>query len=167
MIVRVRRVVRRPALGLAAVAVVLSGGCIGRGKVARASELGPLPDGVRVAFDMSTGCREGESGFDFRFVVLTGTDDLSADSPLLRSLRAGGYYHSIGLADDLPWITVAYQQSKYPLRAELGLLRRYLEQPIAHQGPDPASLPAALRDGPGDAVLVALRPTDFACSTPL
>jgi hypothetical protein len=98
--------------------------------------------------------------------VLAGTSDLSTDGPLLRALRRNGFYHSQGLIDDLPWITVAYQQKAFPLRAELGLLRNYLERPRPYQGPDPATLPAEVRDDP-DAILVALRPTDFLCETPL
>jgi hypothetical protein len=164
------RPARRPAAGalaLALAAAVVATGCMGSGKIARASALEPLPAGVRVAVDVSTGCRGGESGFDYRFVVLTGTSDLSTNGPLLRALRANGFYHSIGLADDLPWITVGYQHADYPLRAELGFLRRYLDDPVPHRGPDPAALPAELRDDPDGAVLVALRPTDFTCDTPL
>lgn len=151
---------------MAAVSVLVTG-CIGSGKVARVTEIEPLPAGVRVAANASTGCREGESGFDYRFVVLTGTTDLSNASPLLRGLRANGFYHSVGLPDDLPWITVAYQQNRYPLRAELGSLRAYLANPVPHQGPDPATLPGEVLAHPERAVLVALRPTDFACTTPL
>ena len=148
-------------------AVVLAAGCVGSGKVARTSELGPLPKGVRVVTDVTTGCREGESGFDYRFVVLAGTGDLTAGGPLLRALRANGFYHSIGLPDDLPWTTVGYQNERYPLRAELGPLRGYLDDPRPHQGPDPASIPSEVRDDPDNGVLVAMRPTDFACTTPL
>jgi hypothetical protein len=158
----------RVALAVLMTAIaVLAGGCIGSGKVARASDLGALPAGVHVAHDVSMGCRDGESGFDYRFVVLTGTTDLSSNSPLLRALRANGFYHSVGLADDLPWITVAYQDRSIPLRAELGYLRTYLDRPAPRQGPDPASLPAEIRNQPSDALLVALRPTDFGCTTPL
>jgi hypothetical protein len=162
---RARR--RSAATALVVASAVLASACIGSGKVARASDLGPLPPGIRVVADVSSGCREGESGFDYRFVVLTGGGDLSTDSPLLQALRANGFYHSVGLADDQPWITVGYQHSRFPLRAELGPLRRYLDRPGRYQGPDPAALPTEVRDRPGDAVLVALRPTDFACSTPL
>jgi hypothetical protein len=162
---RARRAVAPPAVALTV--AVLAGGCLGSGKVARAADIEPLPPGVTVAADVSTGCRDGESGFDYRWLVLTGTTDLSNGGPLLSALRANGFYHSVGLSDDLPWITVAYQHSRYQLRAELGSLRRFLDRPGAYEGPDPASLPAGLRDQPGDAVLVALRPTDFACTTPL
>jgi hypothetical protein len=157
-------------VGVVAAAVVLamaSGGCVGSGKVARASEIEPLPDGLRIVTDVSEGCRDGESGFDYRFVVVTGTNDLSTNGRLLSALRAQGFYHSIGLADDLPWITVGYQRSDYPLRAEMGPLAGYLDRPRAHQGPDPSAIPAEVRDHPGESVLVALRPTDFACTTPL
>jgi hypothetical protein len=154
------------AVALAASLVVLAAGCVGSGKVARPSDLDPLPPGVRVAAEQSTGCRDGESGFDYRFVVLAGSSDLSTEGPLLTRLRDNGFYHSVGLPDDLPWITVAYQQRAFPLRAEIGMLSRYLEQPVPHHGPEPASLPAEVRDDPG-AVLVALRPTDFLCETPL
>jgi hypothetical protein len=150
-----------------ALAVVMATGCIGSGKVARSSDLGPLPPGVEVAADVSTGCRDGESGFDYRWVVLTGSTDLSSNGALLRTLRANGFYHSVGLADDLPWITVAYQNRTIPLRAELGPLQAYLDEPVAYHGPDPAGLPEEVRRHPEEAVLVALRPTDFACATPL
>ena len=150
-----------------AATMVTSTGCIGSGKVAPAGALEPLPAGLTVVSDESAGCRAGESGFDYRFVVVAGTEDLSAGGPLLTSLRAAGYYHSIGLVDDLPWISVGYQHSQQPLRAEIGLLRRYLERVRPHQGPDPASLPTSVREHPENHVLVALRPTDFACTTPL
>jgi hypothetical protein len=119
-----------------------------------------------VAAESSTGCRAGESGFDYRWLVLVGSSDLTTSGPLLRALRENGFYHSQGLADDLPWITVAYQQRAFPLRAEIGLLAHYLQHAVPYQGPDPATLPAELRDDPA-AVLVALRPTDFLCETPL
>jgi hypothetical protein len=152
---------------LVAAAGMLASACVGSGKVARSSELGPLPDGVRIVTDVTTPCRDGESGFDYRYVVLTGTRDLSSQSPLLRQLRANGFYHSVGLPDDLPWITVGYQNEHYPLRAELGSLARYLDRPVPHEGPDPAAVPPEVRAHPDDAVVVALRPTDFTCSTPL
>jgi hypothetical protein len=159
---------RRPApVAALTLGLVLASACVGSGKVARSSELGPLPDGVRIVTDVTTGCRDGEAGFDYRYVVLAGTGDLSSGSPLLQRLRDNGFYHSVGLPDDLPWITVGYQNEHYPLRAELGSLRRYLDHPVPHQGPDPASVPPEVRAHPEDAVLVALRPTDFACSTPL
>jgi hypothetical protein len=153
--------------GAMIVVALLAVGCIGSGKVARASDLGPLPPGVEVVAESSTGCRDGESGFDYRWVVLKGTTDLANTGPLLRALRANGFYHSVGLADDLPWISVAYQDRAIPLRAELGPLRKYLDNPVAYQGPDPASLPDDVRAHPENAVLVGLRPTDFACATPL
>jgi hypothetical protein len=152
---------------LAALLTWAAVGCVGSGKVASLSDIEPLPPGVHVVLDVSMGCRDGESGFDYRFLVLAGAPDLSFSGPLPRSLRANDFYHSIGLADDLPWITVGYQHRHIPLRAELGSLERYLAAPVKHQGPDPASLPAEVRDHPADAVLVALRPTDFLCTTPL
>jgi hypothetical protein len=162
-----RRSARAGAAAVVVGVAAVASACVGSGKVARVADLGPLPPGVQVAADVSTGCREGESGFDYRFVVLTGSGDLSTNGALLRTLRGNGFYHSEGLADDLPWISVAYQSWTIPLRAEMGSLRRYLDHPTRYQGPDPASLPAELRDDPGDAVLVAMRPTDFGCATPL
>jgi hypothetical protein len=147
--------------------VGLVSGCVGSGKVARVSDIEPLPPSVHVAADVSTGCREGESGFDYRFLVLTGTMDLSGNGPLPRSLRSNGFYRSDGLADDLPWVTVAYQSRNHPLRVEIGPLRRYLDRPLPYEGPDPEAIPAELRNGPGEALLVAMRPTDFGCATPL
>jgi hypothetical protein len=150
-----------------ALALLAASGCIGSGKVARVSDIEPLPADARVVLDTSTGCREGESGFDYRWLVITGSTDLSTNGPLLRTLRANGLYHSQGLADDLPWITVAYQDRSIPLRAEVGRLADYLDDPVPYHGPDPSALPAELRDQPSDAVLIALRPTDFGCATPL
>jgi hypothetical protein len=146
---------------------LVTSGCVGSGKVAHSAELGPLPRGVRIVTDVTTPCRDGEAGFEYRYVVLAGTSDLSSDSPLLRQLRSNGFYHSVGLPDDLPWITVGYQNEHYPLRAELGSLGRYLDHPGAHEGPDSDAVPPEVRAHPDDAVLVALRPTDFGCSTPL
>jgi hypothetical protein len=157
----------RARISVVVLALTLASGCIGSGKVARVSDIEPLPADADVVLDTSTGCREGESGFDYRWLVITGSTDLSTSGPLLRALRANGFYHSQGLADDLPWITVAYQDRAIPLRAEIGRLADYLDRPAPYQGPDPATLPTGLRDRPGDAVLIALRPTDFGCATPL
>ena len=153
--------------------VLLLAACVGSGKTATLDELGSLPPGVRVVYDTTMGCREGESGFDYRFVVLEGTTDLSSNSPLLAGLRAQGFYAYVRQADDLPWSTVGYQhlpnadRTPYPLRAEIGPLGDYLTEPTAHTGPDPASLPAEVRDHPERYLLVALRPSDFNCNTPL
>ena len=147
--------------------------CVGSGKTASLEELGTLPPGVSVVADTTMGCREGESGFDYRFVVLEGTSDLTSNSPLLSGLRAQGFYQYVLQDDDLPWIQVGYQhrpnadRTPYPLRVELGPLDRYLADPTPHAGPDPASLPAEVRDHPERYVLVALRPSDFNCNTPL
>ena len=96
-----------------------------------------------------------------------------SNSPLLAGLRAQGFYAYVRQADDLPWSTVGYQhlpnadRTPYPLRAEIGPLGDYLTEPTAHTGPDPASLPAEVRDHPERYLLVALRPSDFNCNTPL
>ena len=73
----------------------------------------------------------------------------------------------------LVWSSVGYQhlpnadRTPYPLRAEIGPLDHYLADPEPHTGPDPASLPAEVRDHPQNYLLVALRPSDFNCDTPL
>jgi hypothetical protein len=160
------------AVALAAAALVLSA-CVGSGKTATLDDLGTLPPGVRVVADTTMGCRDGESGFDYRFVVLEGSTDLSSGGPLQAGLRAQGFYQYVPQNDDLPWVTVGFQhapnpdQTPYPLRVELGPLSRYLARPTARTGPDPASLPAEVRDDPERYVLAALRPSDFHCTTPL
>jgi hypothetical protein len=142
-------------------------GCVGSGKVARTSSIEPLPEGLRIVTDVTAPCREGEAGFDYRFVVIAGTGDLSQKGPLLSALRERNFYHSIGLPDDLPWVRVGYQHREHALRAEIGHLGRYLDDPARFQGPDPASLPAEVRAQPEGHVLIALRPTDFTCASPL
>lgn len=165
--VRCPAVGRAVALALLAVLLTAATGCVGSGKTARAEVIEPLPAGITVVHDVSMGCRDGESGFDYRYVIVGPTDDLSAGGPLLRSLRDRGFYHSIGLRDDLPWVTVGYQMSDYPLRAELGLLSGYLTDPVNRQGPPVDSIPLEVRNQADHYVLIAMRPTDFACTTPL
>ena len=157
----------RPLLVLLAVLVLAATACVGSGKTARATDIEPLPDGLSMISDSTSGCRKGESGFDYRYFVIGGTTDLSDNSPLLGALRDKGFMHYSGLPDDLPWTTVAYQHSKYALRAEVGYLNNYLANPIAYTGPDPNSLPADVRAHANEYVLVAMRPTDFGCATPL
>jgi hypothetical protein len=144
----------------------LSAGCVGSGKVARLSSIEPLPPSVPIVADATTGCREGESGFDYRFVVV-GTNDLSPGGPLLSTLRLRGFYHSVGASEDLSWMAVSYQHHDVALRAEIGPLVDYLARPRAHEGPDPASLPPDVVSHAVNYSLIALRPTDFLCSTPL
>lgn len=165
---RCSRTPARPvALLLVTVLALIATACVGSGKTARAQSIEPLPPGIEIFTDVTMGCREGESGFDYRFLVVGKTSDLSNSSPLLTTLRAHGFYHSDGIAEDLPWITVGYQNEKYPLRAELGSLHTYLANPRARQGPDPASIPAEIRAQSDQYVLIAMRPTDFLCTTPL
>lgn len=147
--------------------LMLAAGCVGSGKTARAQSIEPLPDGMRIASDTTMGCRDGESGFDYRFVVVGPVDSLTAGSPLLTTLRARRFYHSVGIAGDLPWVSVEYQHDDFPLRAEIGMLDHYLADPVARQGPDPASIPADVRADAEHWAVIAMRPTDFACTTPL
>jgi hypothetical protein len=159
---------RRRALPLVVlVATILVTSCVGSGKTARTASIEPLPDGLTVVSDVTMGCREGESGFDYRFLVIGKTNDLSPSGPFLASLRNHGFYHSILIPDDLPWVSIGYQNETYPLRAEIGLLSRYLNRPLPYQGPNPESLPLDVRAQADQYLLVAMRPTDFACATPL
>ena len=156
-------------LGLAA----LASGCVGSGKVARASDLGPLPPGVQVAADVSTGCREGESGFDYRFVVVGPATTRSSD-PFMANLRDRDFVRTVLVddndgrtTDDLPWAEVGLQHREFPLRAEVGTLDRYLADPQPHTGPPLEAIPEAVRASASDYLIVALRPSDFQCHTPL
>ncbi len=157
----------RTTLVLALTAILLAAGCVGSGKTARSATLEPLPDGMSIVADITMGCRDGESGFDYRFVVIGPTSDLSNGGRLLTTLRDRGFYHSIAIPDDLPWMTVGYQMKEYPLRAEIGPLPKYLANPVAREGPPVDSLPAQVRAHPDEYVLIAMRPTDFGCTTPL
>jgi len=141
--------------------------CVGSGKTARTASIEPLPPGLQIVHDVTTGCRAGESGFDYRFLVIGKTNDLSPSGPFLAALRNNGFYHSILIPDDLPWVSVGYQNETYPLRAEVGLLSKYLARPQPYQGPAPESLPLDVRAQADQYLLVAMRPTDFACATPL
>ncbi len=152
---------------LAGLVVVLAVGCVGSGKTARTATLEPLPEGMSIVSDITMGCRDGESGFDYRFVVIGPTSDLASNSRLLTTLRDHGFYHSISIPDDLPWMTVGYQMKEYPLRAEIGPMTKYLADPVARQGPPVDALPAQVRAHPDQYVLIAMRPTDFGCTTPL
>jgi hypothetical protein len=147
--------------------VALASSCVGSGKTAQTESLEPLPPGLQIVSDLTTGCREGESGFDYRWVVIGKTNDLSYNSPFLTAMRDHGFYHSKSLADDLPWMTVGYQNEQYPYRAEIGLLSAYLSRPIPYQGPPVDALPIDVRAQADQYLLVAMRPTDFACATPL
>jgi hypothetical protein len=159
--------VRVGTVALALGVVVLTAGCVGSGKTARDSNLEPLPAGLTVVSDSTSGCRAGESGFDYRYFVVGGTTDLSDAGPLEQSLIDRGYYHTINLTDDLPWADAGYWLQSASLRAEIGLLSDYLQHTQPYSGPDPASLPAEVRAHPEQYLLVAMRPTDFACATPL
>jgi hypothetical protein len=69
--------------------------------------------------------------------------------------------------DDLPWAEVGFQHQEYALRAEVGRLDRYLDDPAPFTGPPVDSIPEAVRDDAERYVIVALRPSDFQCHTPL
>lgn len=158
---------RSVAAALVAVLVLLAGGCVGGPKTPRADEVTPLPAGYRVVADQEVPCREGESGFQYRFLVIE-PDDLSADSALLAHLRERGFYRTIvDPAYDLPWATVGYNIDKIKVRLTAGPLDAYVKDPEAHTGPVLDQLPAEVRDNPGRYTLLALRPYDFACDTPL
>lgn len=163
-----RRPVRSGALAATIVAMaVLVTSCVGSGKTAQTEALEPLPPGLTIVSDITTGCRAGESGFDYRWVVIGKTNDLSYNSPFLTAMRDHGFYHSRSLPDDLPWMAVGYQNQEFPYRAEIGLLSNYLSRPIPYQGPPVESLPIDVRAQADQYLLVAMRPTDFACATPL
>jgi hypothetical protein len=161
------RSIRYLLLAVLLATVTLTAGCVGSGKTASTEVIEPLPEGMSVVSDVTMGCRDGESGFDYRFLVVGPTTDLSAGGALLTTLRERGFYHSISIPDDLPWMTVGYQMKDYPLRAEIGPLAKYLADPVPRQGPAVDSLPAAVRAQPDRYVLIAMRPTDFGCATPL
>jgi len=147
--------------------VVLGAGCVGSGKTAKAESIEPLPDGIRIVSDTSMGCRDGESGFDYRFLVVGPIKDLTAGSPLLTSLRAKRFYHSEVIAGDLPWVNVEYQHSEFPLRVEIGMVERYLANPLPHKGPSLDAIPGDVKADPTHWAIIAMRPTDFGCTTPL
>jgi hypothetical protein len=162
---RPRRLTSLTIVAITAIALCTS--CVGSGKTAQTASIEPLPDGLSIVSDLTTGCREGESGFDYRFLVIGKTNDLTPSSPFLTSLRNHGFYHSILIPDDLWWVSIGYQNEQYPLRAEVGLLSKYLARPVPHEGPPPESLPLDVRAQADQYLLVAMRPTDFACATPL
>lgn len=147
--------------------VAIAAGCVGSGKTARTESIEPLPPGMRIVSDTTMGCREGESGFDYRFLVVGPVEGLTPGSALLTTLRAHDFYHSQGIAGDLTWVNVEYQHRDFPLRAEIGTLDRYLANPVPHHGPDPQSIPADVRADAARWAVIAMRPTDFACTTPL
>jgi len=164
------------AVATIAVLLAVVGGttaCVGSGKTAHADEIGALPSGYSVVYESTAGCRDGESGFDYRFLVIEGEADLTSNGPFLSTMRANGFTWSNSFLDRLPWTTVTYAHvvnpdgTQYALGLEIGVLSRYLTDPVARTGPDPAALPADARAHPGDYLLVAMRPTDFLCSTPL
>ena len=92
---------------------------------------------------------------------------MPSGSALLTTMRARNFYHSRGIAGDLTWVNVEYQHNDYPLRAEIGTLDRFLANPVPHKGPDPGSIPAEAKDDPEHWAVIAMRPTDFLCTTPL
>ena len=167
-------VARRGVAVLAVVvgAAVLAGACVGSGKTPRTDAIEPLPDGMTVVADTVDGCRDGESGFDYRFVVV-GPADATRTGAFARHLADKDFVRSglIGedgwTTTDLPWTEIAFQHRGYPLRLEVGPLDRYLDDPAPHTGPPVDSIPQEVRDDAVRYVIVALRPSDFQCHTPL
>jgi len=147
-------------------AVVLLGGCVGSGKTATSDAVEPLPGELKVVSDSTTGCRSGESGFDYRFLVV-GPTDLSAGSPLLAHIRSRNFVRAGPYTDDLSWVTTGYQHTEYPIRIEAGTLDGYLKNARPFTGPPVNAIPEEVMTNAADYVLLALRPTDFLCTTPL
>jgi hypothetical protein len=160
------------AIVLVAAMAVLASACVGSGKTPRTDAIEPLPDGMAIEADAVDGCREGESGFDYRFVVV-GPADTTRTGALTRHLNEMDFVRTALVADDgwttadLPWTELGFQHRRYPLRAELGTLDRYLDDPAPHTGPPVESIPRSVRDDAEHYVLIALRPSDFQCHTPL
>lgn len=162
----------RPARLVAVVAVLLLGlvatGCVGGPKTSRADEVTPLPAGYEVVSDTEVPCRDGEAGFAYRFLVVR-PGDLAADGMLRRHFRDRGFYATIVDTEtyDLPWATVGYNIDSIKVRLTGGPLEKYLADPKPFTGPPVDQLPAEVRANPKDYALLALRPYDFACETPL
>ncbi len=159
-------------LAVAVAVALLAGGCVGSGKTPRTDAIEPLPDGMAVEVDTVDGCREGESGFDYRFVVV-GPADTTRTGALTRHLNDKDFVRAAMSPDDgwttrdLPWTEVAFQHRGYPLRAEVGGLDRYLIDPAPHTGPPVSAIPPEVIAEADRYVLIALRPSDFQCHTPL
>ena len=151
---------------LVALALALATSCVGSGKTARVETLEPFPEPIHVVATSTSPCRAGESGFDYRFMVV-GPTTLSPNSPLLGHFLERGFYRTGLYVDDLPWATTGYQHADHPIHIEAGTLDRYLNDLTPYAGPGPETLPKEVRDNASQYVLLALRPTDFACTTPL
>jgi hypothetical protein len=173
---RARRDRARSAPTLVALVVgvaLLAGACVGSGKTPRADSIEPLPDGMTIVADTADGCRDGESGFDYRFVVV-GPADTTASGAFLTNLRDRQFVRTTMVddsdgrtTDDLPWAEMGFQHREFPLRAEVGRLDRYLDDPRPHTGPPVDAIPEDVRADAKRYLLVALRPSDFQCHTPL
>lgn len=168
-----RRPGRVVVAALAIIAAVAAGACVGSGKTPRTESLEPLPDPMEIVVHAVDGCREGESGFDYLFAVL-GPADTDQRGELARHLATKEFVRTPLVnrddgwtTDDLPWAEIGFQHREFPLRVEVGRLENYLDDPRPHTGPPVESIPQEVRDDPGDYVVVALRPTDFQCQTPL
>jgi hypothetical protein len=151
---------------MALLAVVLLGACVGSGKTARGESLEPLPAELKVVSDTTTGCRAGESGFDYRFLVI-GPADLSAGSALLAHIRSRDFVRTGVYTDDLSWASTGYQHAEHPIRIEAGTLDAYLKNAKPYTGPPVNAIPEDVKKDAANYVLLALRPTDFLCTTPL
>ncbi len=152
---------------------IAASACVGSGKTARTASIEPLPDGMSIEADAVDGCRDGESGFDYRFLVV-GPASTTTSGPFIRHLRDQDFIRTVAVGDgnpqitpDLPWSQVGMQHRDYSLRAEIGRLDRYLADPAPHTGPPVDSIPDDVREHATDYVIVALRPSDFQCHTPL
>jgi len=148
------------------VVVALLSGCVGSGKTASGDSIEPLPGNLKVVSDTTTGCRSGESGFDYRFLIV-GPTDLSAGSPLLDHIRSRDFVRTGPYTDDLSWVSTGYQHDQYPIRIEAGTLDTYLKNAKPFTGPPVNAIPEDVKAHAADYVLLALRPTDFLCTTPL
>lgn len=154
-----------PVLGAFLVIVVLSA-CVGSGKTASSASIEPLPADLKVVADTTTGCRSGESGFDYRFLVI-GPTDVSAGSVLLEHIRSRDFVRTGAYTDDLAWAATGYQHEQYPIRIEVGTLDTYLRNAQPFTGPPTNTIPEDVKKDAEHYVLLALRPTDFLCTTPL
>jgi hypothetical protein len=167
------RTTRAVVVALAVAVALASTACVGNGKTPRTDSIEPLPGPMTVVTDAVDGCRDGESGFDYRFVVV-GPADTRQNGRFAQHLGTRDFVRTPLVnkddgwtTDDLPWAEIGFQHRVYPLRAEVGRLDSYLDDPVPHTGPPVDSIPQEVRDDPGDYVIVALRPTDFQCQTPL
>jgi hypothetical protein len=161
------------ALATTVAVAALATACVGNGKTPRIDSIEPLPEPMEVVTQVADGCRDGESGFDYRFAVV-GPADTRYNGALSDHLKTRDFVRTPLVkrsdgwtTDDLPWAEAGFQHREYPLRVEIGRLDRYLTDPDPHTGPPVDSIPQQVRDQADRYVVVAMRPTDFQCATPL